>query len=98
MTLLWDVSQCHAATQQVFGGSVISKHSEQQIGTEEHQQSTAAMHLTDCSDNRQGKHPHRERKIWTEGAEKEKRDVKCETEREERGGRLKKREEDKERQ
>lgn len=49
------------------------------------------MHLTDCSDNQQGKHPHRERKIWTEGAEKEKRDVKCETEREERGGRSKKR-------
>lgn len=43
-------------------GGWVSKHTAQQIGKEEHQQSTAAMHLTDCSDNRQGKHSHRERK------------------------------------
>lgn len=43
-------------------GGWVSKHTAQQIGKEERQQSTAAMHLTDCSDNRQGKHSHRERK------------------------------------
>lgn len=56
-------------------GGWVSKHTAQQIGKEEHQQSTAAMHLTDCSDNRQGKHSHSERgrERRREGAEEGRR-------------------------
>lgn len=61
-------------------GGWVSKHTAQQIGKEEHQQSTAALHLADCSDNRQGKHSHRERgmkkKDRKRGAEEERRKVK----------------------
>lgn len=55
-------------------GGWVSKHTAQQIGKEEHQQSTAAMLLTDCSDNRQGKHSHREgKKRWRGCTEREER-------------------------
>lgn len=53
-------------------GGRVSKHTAQQIGEEERQQSAAAMHLADCSDNRQGKHSHRERKRRSEGGGDEK--------------------------
>lgn len=79
MTLLWDVSQCHAATQQVCRGRVSFKThcaADRQRGTSTKHRLTSLSALTTDRENIPTEREREKKKRWREGAEKEKRDAK----------------------
>lgn len=74
-------------------GGWVSKHIAQQIGKEEDHQSSVAMHLTDCSDNRQKKHSYGEKKKMEKGCRAGEEGGKVKAQKEKKERRSKKRQE-----